>query len=171
VFDGLALAHEPNTKILIVLTRRRWPRTLHAQFARSYSPSARRPPRDLDAGLGRGGRPPAPRDQRYDWAYLFGTVCPAGDAGAALLPQADCEAMSLHLAEISRSVRPAAHAVVGLDKAGWHQTGGELKVPNNISLYTFRPIWRLKIARHRDVKKAIVAVATPAGRDHAPYLG
>jgi anti-sigma factor RsiW len=51
----------------------------------------------------RGSRPRAPRDQRYDWAYLFGAVCPARDAGAALvLPVADGEAMNLHLAEISR---------------------------------------------------------------------
>ena len=73
----------------------------------------------------RGSRPAAPRDQRYDWAYLFGAVCPARDAGAALvLPHADGEAMNLHLAEISRNVRPKAHAVVVLDGAGWHQTGG-----------------------------------------------
>lgn len=42
--------------------------------------------------------------------------------------------MSLHLAEISRNVTPGSHAVVLLDGAGWHQTGGKLKVPDNISL-------------------------------------
>lgn len=42
--------------------------------------------------------------------------------------------MNLHLAEISRNVTPGSHAVVLLDGAGWHQTGGKLKVPNNISL-------------------------------------
>ena len=83
----------------------------------------------------RGSRPRAPRDQRYDWAYLFGAVCPARDAGAALvLPVADGETMNLHLAEISRNVTPGSHAVVLLDGAGWHQTGGKLKVPDNISL-------------------------------------
>jgi DDE superfamily endonuclease len=83
----------------------------------------------------RGSRPRAPRDQHYDWAYLFGAVCPARDTGAALvLPTADGEAMSLHLAEISRNVTPGAHAVVWLDGAGWHQTGGKLNVPDNISL-------------------------------------
>jgi transposase len=76
-----------------------------------------------------------PRDQRYDWAYLFGAVCPGRDVGAALvLPAADGEAMSLHLAEISRNITPGSHAVVLLDGAGWHQSGGKLKVPNNISL-------------------------------------
>ena len=83
----------------------------------------------------RGSRPRAPRDQRYDWAYLFGAVCPARDAGVALvLPVADGETMNLHLAEISRNVMPGSHAVLLLDGAGWHQTGGKLHVPDNISL-------------------------------------
>jgi hypothetical protein len=88
----------------------------------------------------RGSRPSAPRDQRYESAYLFGAVCPARDAGAALvLPQADGEAMNLHLAEISRHVTAGAHAVLTLDRAGWHQTGGELKLPSNISLLHLPP--------------------------------
>ena len=83
----------------------------------------------------RGSRPRAPRDQRYDWAYLFGAVCPARDAGVALvLPVANSEMMNLHLAEISRNVTPGNHAVVLLDGAGWHQTGDKLNVPDNISL-------------------------------------
>lgn len=88
----------------------------------------------------RGSRPRAPRDQRYEWAYLFGAVCPARGVGAALvLPQADAEAMNLHLAEISRCIAPGAHAVVTLDGAGWHQTGGRLRVPDNISLLHLPP--------------------------------
>jgi transposase len=42
--------------------------------------------------------------------------------------------MNLHLAEISRHVSPGAHAVMILDGAGWHQQGGALVVPENISL-------------------------------------
>ena len=42
--------------------------------------------------------------------------------------------MNLHLAEVSRCVAPGAHAVVTLDGAGWHQIGGALRVPDNISL-------------------------------------
>ncbi|WP_378395561.1 IS630 family transposase, partial [Rhodoplanes sp. P11] len=88
----------------------------------------------------RGTRPRAPRDQRYDWAYLFGAVCPARDCGAALvLPKADAETMTLHLAEIARTVRPGYHAVVVLDGAGWHKTGGRLRVPDNISLLKLPP--------------------------------
>jgi hypothetical protein len=33
----------------------------------------------------KGGRPRAPRDQRYEWACLFGTVYPAHGIGAALV--------------------------------------------------------------------------------------
>ena len=88
----------------------------------------------------KGSRPPAPRDQRYRWAYLFGAVCPARGTGAGLvLPLANGPAMTLHLAEISRLVAPGAHAVVTLDGAGWHQTGGKLRVPNNVSLLPLPP--------------------------------
>ena len=55
----------------------------------------------------RGSRPTAPKDLRYEWAYLFGAVCPARGVGAALvLPHANADMMSLHLAEISRQVAP-----------------------------------------------------------------
>jgi transposase len=47
--------------------------------------------------------------------------------------------MNLHLAEISREVCAGAHAVLVLDGAGWHQTGGELRVPANISLLHLPP--------------------------------
>ena len=71
----------------------------------------------------RGTRPRQPADQRYKSAYLFGAICPARGNGAALaLPFADTEAMQLHLDEISRHVAPGAHAVLLLDRAGWHTT-------------------------------------------------
>lgn len=67
-------------------------------------------------------------------------MCPARGTGAALvLPTVNAETMSLHLNEISRSVRPDAHAVVILDGAGWHQTGGRLDVPENITLLPLPP--------------------------------
>ena len=82
----------------------------------------------------RGTRPRAPRDRRYAWAYLFGAVCPARAVGAGLvLPYADAAATGLHLAEISRQVAPRAHAVLVLDRAGWHGAGA-LVVPGNITL-------------------------------------
>lgn len=88
----------------------------------------------------RGSRPRAPRDQRYKWAYLFGAICPARGVGAAwVVPHADIWSMNLHLQEISRQVAPGAHAVVVLDGAGWHRTGGRLRVPDNISLLRLPP--------------------------------
>ena len=81
----------------------------------------------------RGTRPRQPADQRYDNAYLFGAICPARGVGAALvLPYADADMMQLHLDEISRSVAEGAHAVLILDRAGWHTTG-KLDVPDNIT--------------------------------------
>ena len=72
----------------------------------------------------------------YRNACLFGAICPARGTGAALvLPYADTEAMQLHLDEISRHVSRRAHAVLLLDRAGWHTTGKlKLKVPRNITL-------------------------------------
>lgn len=61
-------------------------------------------------------------------------ICPARGTGAALaLPYADTEAMQLHLDEISRHVTKGAHAVLLLDRAGWHTTE-KLKAPSNITL-------------------------------------
>jgi transposase len=82
----------------------------------------------------RGTRPRQPADQRYKNAYLFGAICPARGKGAALaLPHADTEAMQLHLDEISRHVAKGAHAVLLMDRAGWHTTAN-LDVPENITL-------------------------------------
>jgi transposase len=82
----------------------------------------------------KGKRPRAPRDQRYDCAYIFGAVCPARGKGAALvMPHADTWAMNKHLAEISGEVARGAHAIVIIDGAGWHTTKS-LIVPDNISL-------------------------------------
>ena len=81
----------------------------------------------------RGTRPRQPADQRYTSAYLFGAICPARGKGAALvLPHADTEAMQLHIDEISRHVAKGAHAVLLLDRAGWHTTAN-LDLPDNIT--------------------------------------
>ena len=87
----------------------------------------------------RGTRPRAPRDTRYQRAYLFGAVCPGrGVAAGLVLPFADTAAMNAHLAEIAATVAPGAHAVLVLDGAGWHGGKG-LVVPENISLLTLPP--------------------------------
>ena len=81
----------------------------------------------------RGSRPRAPRDLRHEWAYIFGAVCPARRATADVLPYANSEAFSLHLAEIGKEVASEAHAILILDGAGYHAAKG-LETPDNISL-------------------------------------
>ena len=61
-----------------------------------------------------------------------------GKGAGLVLPRCNTEAMTLHLAEISRAVRPGAHAVVLLDQAGWHGSK-RLEVPDNITLFPLPP--------------------------------
>ncbi|WP_085948200.1 MULTISPECIES: IS630 family transposase [Acetobacteraceae] len=82
----------------------------------------------------RGTRPRQPADQRYENAWLFGAICPArGKAAGLVLPFVGTASMQLHIEEISRYVARGAHAVVLLDRAGWHTTS-KLKLPRNVSL-------------------------------------
>ena len=81
-----------------------------------------------------GTRPRLAADQRYTNAYLFGAICPRWGKGAALmLPFANTRAMQMHLDEIGCNVATKAHAVVLMDRAGWHSTD-KLKVPKNLTI-------------------------------------
>jgi hypothetical protein len=57
---------------------------------------------------------------------------PIGREAPLALPYADADMMQLHLDEISRNVAACAHAVLLLDRAGWHTTS-KLDVPDNIT--------------------------------------
>ena len=72
-------------------------------------------------------------DTRYEWAYLFGAVCPerAVDAGI-VMPDANTEAMNKHHEEIAKAVAPGAHAALIFDGAGWHDSA-DLVMPENIT--------------------------------------
>jgi transposase len=84
--------------------------------------------------------PPKTLDPKHGIFGGFATVCFAVGARRALgLPYANADAMTLHLAEISRRVVPGAQAVLVCDGAGWHKTGGRLRVPENISLLRLPP--------------------------------
>ncbi len=50
-----------------------------------------------------------------------------------MLPYANTCAMQMHLDEISRQIAPKAHAVLLMDRAGWHTTD-KLKIPGNITI-------------------------------------
>jgi hypothetical protein len=87
-----------------------------------------------------GSRPAMVRDNRHDSAYIYGAICPARGVGAAIImPSANTEAMNQHLKEISSRVASGAHALLLLDRAGWHQAGERLRVPANISLLPIPP--------------------------------
>ena len=80
------------------------------------------------------------RDSRHDSASLCGAICPDRGVGAAIImPAVNTEAMNEHLEEISTHVAAGAHAVLVLDGAGWHQAGGKLSVPDNITLLSLPP--------------------------------
>jgi transposase len=55
-----------------------------------------------------------------------------------VLPRCNTKAMQRHLQEISCQVSPGAHAVLILDRAGWHTTK-KLQVPDNITLLPLPP--------------------------------
>ena len=71
---------------------------------------------------------------RYDSLYLFAACRPGTDEAFALaLPRATTEAMALFLAAFAQRLAPGVHAVLLLDRAGWHLTP-KLKVPDNVTL-------------------------------------
>ena len=87
----------------------------------------------------RGTRPRAPRDQRTEWAYIFGAICPAKGKGAGLvMPWCDTDAMAAHLIEISAAVDPGAHAVLIVDRAGGTLTP-QAGDPDNITVLALPP--------------------------------
>jgi hypothetical protein len=81
----------------------------------------------------KGLRPRGVRDLRHLGVSLFGAVCPARDAGVALvLPTVSAAAMQAMLDELAQAVSPGAHAVVLMDRAGWH-IARELAIPANLT--------------------------------------
>jgi len=78
-------------------------------------------------------RPRGVRDLRHQAVYLFGAVCPERDAGVALvLPSVSAAAMQAMLDELSQAVSADAHAVVLMDRAGWH-IAKDLAIPANLT--------------------------------------
>lgn len=82
----------------------------------------------------KGTRPRVVRQGQFLSTYIFGACCPAKDKGCALiLPECTTGMMQLHLDEISKQVEKGFHAILILDRAGWHTTEA-LIIPQNISL-------------------------------------
>jgi hypothetical protein len=88
-------------------------------------------------------RPLTVRDNLHTSAYLFGAICTERPTGAAIImPGVNTEAMNEHLKEISTQIAEGANAILICDGAGWHQTGGSLKLPAT-SPYCLYPLTHL----------------------------
>lgn len=82
----------------------------------------------------RGTRPRVIRQQQFEYAYIFGAICPEKDRAVGLvLPTIGMRCMQKHLEEISKEIEPGNHAVIVFDRAAWHTTK-KLHLPKNISL-------------------------------------
>ena len=86
----------------------------------------------------RGTRPRAPRDQRTEWAYIFGAICPAKGKGAGLVMPLRHRRKWRRTSSSSAAVDPGAHAVLIVDQAGWHLTP-KLAIPDNITVLALPP--------------------------------
>lgn len=87
----------------------------------------------------KGTRPRAVRQQQFDYAYLFGAVCPFTGATEALLsPVVNKDAMKQHLAQISARTAQGRHALIIVDGAGWHSEDCAASF-SNISLLKLPP--------------------------------
>lgn len=87
----------------------------------------------------RGSRPRLARQQQFEYAYIFGAVCPAKDEAVGLvMPIVNTEAMLVHLEHIAAKIPEGRHGVIVLDQAAWHTTK-RLNRFSNISLLPLPP--------------------------------
>ena len=87
----------------------------------------------------RGTRPTVPKQTQYDYLYVYAAACPeTGTAVALIAPRVDTELMSYFLGQFSAALAGDVHAVLVLDRAGWH-VSKDLVVPANISLVFLPP--------------------------------
>ena len=84
-------------------------------------------------------RPRGLRQQGYEWAHLFGAVRPAtGDGFALVLPEVSTAAMQAFLDRFAATLAEGVHAVLVLDRAGWHGSRS-LVVPPDVALVPLPP--------------------------------
>lgn len=70
----------------------------------------------------KGTRLRAVRQQQFEYAYLFGVVCPSTRATKALIsPVMNMGVMEQHLALISQRTQDGRHTVIIVDGTAWHQ--------------------------------------------------
>jgi transposase len=87
----------------------------------------------------RGERPPGLHDQRYSWTHLFAAIRPAtGEGFALVLPKVSAKTMNEFLIRFAATLAEDEHAVMVLDRAGWH-TAKKLVIPSNVALVWLPP--------------------------------
>lgn len=86
-----------------------------------------------------GTRPRAIHQRQYDYLYVFSAVCPeTGEATGLIAPHVNTGVMNAFLEQFSKELPDDVHALMVLDRAGWH-TAGALRVPDNITLVHLPP--------------------------------
>ena len=86
-----------------------------------------------------GSRPRAVKQQQFEYAYLFGSVCITNGASEALVvPFVNKDIMHLHLQQVSDRTANDRHAIVIMDGAGWH-TDDLANDFNNLSIIKLPP--------------------------------
>lgn len=86
-----------------------------------------------------GTRPRAVKQQQFEYAYLFGSMCITnGKSEALVVPYVNKEIMTSHLQQISDSTPSDKHAVVIMDGAGWHSDDIDANF-NNVSIIKLPP--------------------------------
>ena len=89
--------------------------------------------------LQEGTRPAGIKDQRHTAVYLFGAVCPERDAAFALVqPVVSTGVMQTFLDQLSREVCQGVHALLAMDRAGWHCASDPV-MPDNITAVLLPP--------------------------------
>ncbi len=87
----------------------------------------------------RGSRPRVVKQQQFEYAYLFGSVCPARGIGEAMVvPWVHKNIMVEHLKQLSAVTEKGRHAVVIMDGAGWH-TNDIAEPFDNVSIIKLPP--------------------------------
>nr|WP_193154776.1 IS630 family transposase [Vibrio navarrensis] len=87
----------------------------------------------------KGTRPRAVKQQQFEYAYLFGSVCPARGIGEAMVvPWVNKEIMIEHLKQISAITEKGRHAVIIMDGASWH-TNDIAEPFSNVSIIKLPP--------------------------------
>jgi transposase len=87
----------------------------------------------------KGTRPRLVRQQQFEYAYIFGAVCPVRDEAVGLvLPFVNTKSMLVHLEHIAARIPEGRHGILVLDRATWHTTK-RLRKFNNLTLSPLPP--------------------------------